>query len=884
MGIQGDNINQHYTALTYIGKWYRQIIRNIFIHHDFNIPLYDFDLQYGADIISTFSHYGIGDPFNILSAVVPAKYTEYLFWFLMVLRTYVMGIAFSKYSFYRGNSRFSTLTGSIIYLSCGFNIGPCISQIIFQSALVWFPFVLLGVEKAFREKKFGVYVISSGLFACSSVYFYYMAVFGIILYCIIYVIINKFDIQRAFKYAGAFLFNSILALGLFGFLIFPVSISMLTNARVGTEFHVPFLYELSYYLSLPGYIFNTGSTYSEYFGFSPVAVVLLIFLLVRPKSKYLKITVGITAICLMIPWFGHLLNGNSYVGNRWTYMLAFGMAYCTTVGIAELGEISESEKRKVLAAILCLGGVCLAYESNRTSSVFWGLFICAIFFLGCILLNQDSSHKKFQILTFVCIFAGIFNLTQGIGATFGNRINLGDVYDKVNNTPARIAGHNIEKDRFCRIDQSGGALTRYNQSLYHFIKSTEYYWSTASSTTLDFLTMTGISSYFGAMSRGVDSRRLIEDFLGVKYFLVKGGEEKDIPYSFDEKIADEKIEGSNYSLYKSDNSSIDLIRYYKNTISPQAFEAAALEDRQEILLQAAVVEGENQAEGLLKISNREIEYTIVDNDDVKTEEGKFIVEKDKAYLTLELSEVPRAGELYVVIEGMEYKGTNPFREADREEADKVSGNQKWQNLKKSLKWKEESIAEIQFGYDKTWKSIKYPTPDNQHGYGRDSFICNLGYHEVGESSKLQVYFIRAGEYKLSSLRVVVQPMNELKTYERDMYDSIEQETHFSVNAIQSELRVLEEGHIQYALPFSTGWKAYVNGEETELKKSSVIFMGCSLPAGDYRIELKYTTPGLKAGICFSLVSLGILAAMFVLKRKEMLMRRRKTRSIVITNK
>ena len=52
---------------------------------------------------------------------------------------------------------------------------------------------------------------------------------------------------------------------------------MLTNARVGTEFHIPFLYELSYYLSLPGHIFNTGSTYSEYFGFSPVAVVLLIF-------------------------------------------------------------------------------------------------------------------------------------------------------------------------------------------------------------------------------------------------------------------------------------------------------------------------------------------------------------------------------------------------------------------------------------------------------------------------------------------------------------------------------------------------------------------------------------------------------------------------------
>lgn len=869
LSSQGDNINQHYIALTYIGQWYRHILKNIFFNHTFEIPLYDFELQYGADIINTFSHYGIGDPFYILSAFIPSRYTEYLFWFLVIFRTYLMGVAFSKYSFYRGNDKFPTMVGSIIYLSCGFNIGPCMSQIIFQSALVWFPFVLLGIEKAFKENNFRTYMISSGVFACSSIYFYYMSVFGIIVYCIGYVIKNKYMVRDIVKYIFAFVGNSLLGLGSFSFLILPISISMLESSRRGTEYRIPVLYDIKYYLSLPGYLFNTGSTYSEYFGFNPVAVVLFIFLLVSLKNKYLRIMTSVCAIGLAIPWFGHLLNGNSYVGNRWTYMLALGISYCATIGLSKLDEISETHKKNVFIVLLGLCGACLVFEDNRGLAVFMGLLICTIFFWGCTIIDLRKFHRKFQLFTLLCVFWGIFNLTQGFGAAYTNRLQLGTVYDEMYNTPVTIVGQNIDRDKYYRIDQSGGALIRYNQSLYHHIKSTEYYWSTASSTTLNFLEKMGVSSYYGAISRGMDSRRMLEDFLGINYYLVKDGEENDIPYLFDAKIAVGMNSGNSYSLYKSDNDSVDLLRYFTAAVSNKEFESMDLEERQELLLQAVVLDQVDKTENdIWTISSKEIDYHVLNNDTVTLENGKIIVSKDRAYLTLELSELPQSGELYAVIEGIRYKGINPYHIGRGDNDSAITGNEAWQNAKKYLTWKEDTIAEIQFGYDGIWKSIKYPTPDNQYGYGRDSFICNLGYVNSGESQNFQLYFTHAGEYDISSLRIIVQPMTDLKTYEKNMYDSIEQTSNYATNSINSTVKLYDEGYIQYAIPYSKGWTAYINGEKTELERSSIIFMGTKLPAGEYEIELKYVTPGLKAGIGISVLSIVFIVMQFILKRKE----------------
>ena len=58
-----DTIKQHFPALVYYGRWLRQAV-----------PTWDLSIGYGADILTTLSYYVIGDPLNLLAAVVPSQH------------------------------------------------------------------------------------------------------------------------------------------------------------------------------------------------------------------------------------------------------------------------------------------------------------------------------------------------------------------------------------------------------------------------------------------------------------------------------------------------------------------------------------------------------------------------------------------------------------------------------------------------------------------------------------------------------------------------------------------------------------------------------------------------------------------------------------------
>ena len=81
-----DGWDQHYKALVYYGKYLRTIIRTLIHKHQFILPEWDFTISEGSDILSVFHYYVMGDPLNLISAVVPSKYTHILFTGLILLR------------------------------------------------------------------------------------------------------------------------------------------------------------------------------------------------------------------------------------------------------------------------------------------------------------------------------------------------------------------------------------------------------------------------------------------------------------------------------------------------------------------------------------------------------------------------------------------------------------------------------------------------------------------------------------------------------------------------------------------------------------------------------------------------------------------------------
>ena len=79
-----DGLSQHFTFLMYYGRYLRTIIRSIFIEHTFQIPIFDFNIGFGDDIVNTLSYYVMGDSFALLSVFVPMDKTEVLYHFLIV--------------------------------------------------------------------------------------------------------------------------------------------------------------------------------------------------------------------------------------------------------------------------------------------------------------------------------------------------------------------------------------------------------------------------------------------------------------------------------------------------------------------------------------------------------------------------------------------------------------------------------------------------------------------------------------------------------------------------------------------------------------------------------------------------------------------------------
>ena len=64
------------------------------MEHRFHIPEWDFNIGEGNDILVTLHYYVIGDPFAVLSVLVPTRFMYVYYDIMILLRLYLAGIAF----------------------------------------------------------------------------------------------------------------------------------------------------------------------------------------------------------------------------------------------------------------------------------------------------------------------------------------------------------------------------------------------------------------------------------------------------------------------------------------------------------------------------------------------------------------------------------------------------------------------------------------------------------------------------------------------------------------------------------------------------------------------------------------------------------------------
>ena len=80
--------------------------------------------------------------------------------------------------------------------------------------------------------------------------------------------------------------------------------------------------------------------------------------------------------------------------------------------------------------------------------------------------------------------------------------------------------------------------------------------------------------------------------------------------------------------------------------------------------------------------------------------------------------------------------------------------------------------------------------------------------------------------------------------------------------VSGKLSLAEAGRLILTIPVEKGWKAMVNGKETELSTFGDAFLALDLEPGEYEIALNYVPTGKHLGILGSLVSLVIVGVFF----------------------
>ena len=169
-----DGLRQHCMTLAYVGEWLRTILSNLFVEHTLNIPMFDFSIGLGHDIVSTLHYYGLGDPLNALAVFFPPEYTEHLYGFLLVIRLYLAGLFFALYMNTKVQNPQAVFVGALSYAFTPFALTAVINHPMFAIGLMYFPLVIWGIDRTLEKKSPVLYIVSLALAVLSNFYFAYI--------------------------------------------------------------------------------------------------------------------------------------------------------------------------------------------------------------------------------------------------------------------------------------------------------------------------------------------------------------------------------------------------------------------------------------------------------------------------------------------------------------------------------------------------------------------------------------------------------------------------------------------------------------------------------------------------------------------------------------
>jgi len=857
---KSDGINQHFQAVQYFGEYIRGIIKEFLISGKVIFPMWDLKVGAGLDIISSLNYYAIGDPLNLMYLITPSRYTEYMYEFLIILRLYLSGITFSLYASKMKKEKYCILLGSFIYVFCAFSLRASVRHPFFINPMIYFPLILIGIEKIFRKEKPWIFIFTITISAFNSFYFLYMCTILAVFYALLRFLStfrdNKNEIMKELLLTiGKFLYYYILGIGLAAVVFIPSIVGLFGTSRVtGFTKENLLFYDFSYYIKFFTQFLTVDSVGSwTYLGYCSISLVCIIFIFIKKNKKYRmkRIMFIIFTMFALIPFMGYLFNGFAYVTNRWIFVYSFFIAYLTTDITPDLFKSDEYVNKKLFFCLILYSTISIITfmktgKSNILLAVIF-LFICNIII---IILHKEPKILKICLVLLISVetilhgftiysLDGIGYVNQFIDFGEGNSYITKSTYD----TEKYIKS--IDDESIFRIDVVESGIENYG--LTQDVNSVNSYFSILNGTITDYSRSIGnLAMKTSIKLKSLDSRTILNTLSSVKYMVVKEKDLWKIPYGY-EKIKTYKYSDENVYIVKNNNY-LPIMYTYSSYIPIDTYNSLEVNEREQSMIEGVVLE-EN-----IDLPKTQLEF------DYKT-----ILEKKELLNQFEQSKAYKEGLIEVYDNRIVVKKANQSISLRVNGVDNSETYLVWNNIDYIDKNKNKLIGKIDVKTDNGKK--KYEICDKRYfaSANIEDILMNIGFLEKSVN-KIDIKFNNIGEYYFDDLKIICQPMENYKSKVNLLNEKIE-DIQIDSNYIKATVNNDENKILCVSIPYSKGWSAKINGEKVKILKSNIMHMGIVLEPGINNIELYYCTPGIKMGLVITIVCI-ILILFLVLKDRR----------------
>lgn len=849
-----DGLSQHFSALSYYGRWLREVVGN-FLHGNFEIPMWNMALGYGADILATLNYYAVGDPLNLLYGFVSEEHTEMMYHFMILFRMYLAGLAFILYSKKMKKRTFGTVMGALVYVFCGFSFRLGLRHPFFLNSMIYFPLLCYGVEKIYKKEKPYVFILTVCVAAMSNYYFLYMLTIFTVIYAWIrfYAYIKEDRVKTFFLTVGKFMGFYILGIGMSAVVLLPSVIGFLGNGRYGTsvDWLTLIVYPAKFYILLFSNCIGYGNVGNNTnVGYLPIAGIAVLFVLFSQRMKHRKYRAAFLAcaIALAFPIFGFAFNGFSYASNRWSFVFSFIVALLVAELYPRFFLMSKKQKIGIGVGIILYNLVIFAIDLTGKESLLnnnyghhaAGLLIAAFFLIFLWFQSKGWDSRKplgkvlISILMIISVGVhGYYRFDSDQKGYTKEFLDYGTAVATLKEKEIRMLKE-VKDNSLYRVHAEGYKYKNYG--LYNDLNTISGYYSiTPGNMSKAINSYQTLGMQYSDKYHGLDQRSGLLSLAGVKYMTIPEGD--DVPDGFKKIKQDGKI-----GLYEN-QLALPFAYAYDSYITKNQYNALNGIGREQAMLENIVLEEDDG----IAVKNEKVANNLSVTT-VPLSSRRISSPKGEKYSQITIP-VNKNKEIYLYFKDLEY-----------DDSQSNTGN-----IFMSGKKSTDGIRVEQNG---TSQKIYIQSTFSPYYFGRKDYMIRLNHEKTTRDEKVKLYFLSPGTYQFDQLYLVEVDKAETEQKLNDLKENALENITYSGNHFSGEIKTDREKIVCVAIPYSAGWKATVDGKEAKVYQANGMYMGIAVEEGSHKIELSYTTPGLKAGVVISGAAWILFFGLAILSRKK----------------